>query len=182
METILPALEAELNKDNPKIGDVLLPGLTLQELEEAESMLGMQLQPEMRQLYQWHNGAVQGIEIFPGYAFYSLQEAISLNKDLAREYKDRGLWLLMAHEANWLTLFPDNAGDGYYYDPSRDYALGGVFFNFREAGYSILFPSIRNLLQAIVDCYQQGVYRNGETLDFTREQKILETYGQPITQ
>ena len=180
MDAILQTLEAELKQDNPEIGAALLPGITLRELEIAEAALGTPLHAEMRQLYQWHNGLARGAELFPGYEFYPLQDAIELNQDLVAQYKKSGAWLFMAHEAGWLSLFPDAAGDGYYYDPGRDYETGGVFFNFRESSSYIFFPSVRNLLQAIVDCYRQGVYRGGETLDFEREHQITETYGQPV--
>lgn len=83
----------------------------------------------------------------------------------------------MAHEDNWLILFPDAAGDGYYYDPKRSYEAGGIFYNFREAGYYQYFPSIKNLLKAIVECYQNGVYPREAEADFDIEQQIMNKYG-----
>ncbi|NJC97694.1 MAG: hypothetical protein C3F07_14085 [Anaerolineales bacterium] len=83
----------------------------------------------------------------------------------------------MAHEKNWLILFPDAEGDGYYYDPKTSYDTGGVFYNFRENSYYRYFPSIRNLLKAIIECYQNGVYPQGSIQDFELEDTIMDKYG-----
>jgi hypothetical protein len=76
-----------------------------------------------------------------------------------------------------LSLFPDVAGDGYYYDPNKNYATGGIFYNFREAGYYRYFPSIKNLLKAIVECYQNGAYPQDAEPDFDMEDQIMNKYG-----
>ena len=77
----------------------------------------------------------------------------------------------------WLILFPDPAGDGYYYDPTKNCKNGGVFFNFRESGYYLYFPSIRNLLMAVVEGYRTGTYMPGETPNFELESRIMRKYG-----
>jgi cell wall assembly regulator SMI1 len=181
METILGALEFELQKNQAGIGELLLPGISEARLAEIEAGLGFPINPEVKALYRWHDGLAAGRELFPGYEFLSLEQAVQTNADLAQAYAKKGLGPLMASEATWLIMFPDPAGDGYYYDYRAEYPRGGIFFNFRESGYFIYFPSLRNLLSAIIDCYRQGVYKGTETTDFAREQQILQSYGQEIT-
>lgn len=182
MDTLLQSLESELAKHRPEILQSLLPGITPQELEQGEAVLGQAIHPEMQALYRWHNGLANDKELFPGHGFWPLETAIQTNQELAMHYKEKGLRLFMAHEKNWLSLFPDGAGDGYYYDPKRDYKAGGVFYNFREAGYYRYFPSVKNLLKAIVECYQNGVYPQGADPDFDMEERIMNNYGFAVEQ
>jgi len=106
-----------------------------------------------------------------------LETAIQTNHELAAAYRQHGVSAWMAHEAGWLSLFPDAAGDGYYYDPTQSYPDGGVFYNFRESGYYLYFPSIRNLLMAVVECYQTGAYKPGQMPDFDLEFQVMRKYG-----
>jgi hypothetical protein len=180
MDTLLPSLESELEKYDPEIIQSLQPGITVEELERAEARLGQAIHPEMQAFYLWHNGLANDKELFPGHGFWSLEEAIRTNQELAVQYQEKGVSLLMAHEKNWLILFPDSAGDGYYYEPARRYETGGIFYNFREAGYYRLFPSVKNLIRAIVECYQSGAYLPGAEPDFEMEQQIMNKYGVEI--
>jgi hypothetical protein len=117
------------------------------------------------------------LEQIPGCEFWSLETAIQTNHDLAAAYREHGVSALMVHEAGWLILFPDPGGDGYYYDPTKGYENGGVFFNFRESGYYLYFPSIRNLLMAVMEGYRTGAYMPGETQNFELESRIMRKYG-----
>ena len=177
MEEAIRGFEAELAAHQPGLDDAWRPGITAAELGLAESASGHPFHPEMQALYRWHNGLKANAELFPGYSFIPLEEAIRTNHEVNAAYARSGMGPLMAHEANWLVLFPDPAGDGYYYDPAARYESGGVFFNFRESGYYIHFPSVRNLLVALTECFRQGVYRAGETTDFGLEIRILTKYG-----
>jgi hypothetical protein len=177
MDAILASLERELKQQRPDFDTVARPGITPQELQQATAAFSTTVHPDMQRLYQWHNGLTDDAELFPGHTFWSLEEALQTNKELTADYAQSGFSELMAEEATWLTLFPDGAGDGYYYDPKYDYASGGVFYNFREIGYYMRFPSIKNLLMAIVECYQAGVYRGDTVLDYKAEQQIMQKYG-----
>jgi hypothetical protein len=99
------------------------------------------------------------------------------NRQLNADLQQRGYAALLAEEQHWLELFPDGGGDGYYYDPMRPYERGGVFYNFRETGYFIEFPSIKNLLAAIVECYRRGAYAGDGEVQYELEQQILLRYG-----
>ena len=178
LNTLLQNFEAEVLAAQPEVAGLLQPGVTDAELDQAEAALGIPLHPEMRALYRWHNGMKEhSLYLFPGYDFYSLEEALRLRSDSNAYFKEKGMELFMAHEFNWLILFPDPAGDGYYYDYKKDYERGGIFFVFRESGYYIHFPSIKNLLAGLIECYQQGAYQGSETVDFKLEQQIMESYG-----
>lgn len=177
MESLLQSLETELEMHDPGLVRSLQPCITLEELDRAEAILGQDIHPELRALYSWHNGIEDGKEFIPGHTFWSLEDSIRTNQEANREYQRRGVGWLMVHEKNWLVLFPDPAGDGYYYDPARRYDTGGIFYNFRESGYYRYFPSIKNLLKAIVECYQNGAYsKDGET-DFDLEDRIMDQYS-----
>jgi hypothetical protein len=182
IDDLLLSLETELRIHRPDMLASLQPGISDEKLLQAEATLGHSIHPEMQALYGWHNGFVNGDELFPGHSFWPLEEAIRTNREINAQYREKGFSLLMAHEEHWLTLFPDSAGDGYYYDPVKAYESGGIFYNFREAGYYRYFPSIRNLLKAILVCYQQGAYlKNGET-NFELEEQIMERYGMAVEQ
>jgi hypothetical protein len=173
MDSLLQSLEKELEQHQPDAIASLLPGITTEELEQAEAVLGQSIHPEMQALYRWHNGLANNQELFPGFGFWSLNEAIQTNND----FGERGVYTFLPGEKSWLILFPDIAGDGYYYDPERIYETGGVFYNFREDGYYRYFPSIKNLLGAIVECYQSNVYLPNADPDFQAEEQIMNKYG-----
>jgi cell wall assembly regulator SMI1 len=182
MDALLQSLELELARHRPEIIPALNPGMTAEELQQAKRTLGVAIHPEMQALYRWHNGLDESQELFPGHGFWSLETAIQTHQDFWREYEARGMGFFMAHEKNWLSLFPDTAGDGYYYDPQKEYEAGAVFYNFREAGYYRYFPSIKNLLKALVECYQNGVYPQGAEPDFDMEDRIMNKYGVAVEQ
>ena len=177
MDTLLQSLESELEKHRPDIVHSLQPGITLEELKQAEETLGQPIHPEMQALYRWHNGLTTDKELFPGHGFWPLKNAIQTNQELTMQYQEKGVSFLMAHEKNWLILFPDGAGDGYYYDPKRSYETGGIFYNFREVGYYRYFPSVKNLIRAIVECYQNGAYPQDADTNFEIEEQIMNKYG-----
>lgn len=183
MDTLLQSLEIELRIYDPGMIQFLQPGITLEELERAEAILGQAIHPEMRALYRWHNGLANDKELFFGHGFSPLENAIQMNQEFTRYYQEKGLSFFMAHEKNWLILFPDGAGDGYYYDPKRSYETGGIFYNFRESDYYRYFPSIKNLVKAIIESYQGGVYPQDPkpNLNIEKqimiEEKIMNKYG-----
>lgn len=177
MDELLRELEAETLRNQPEAAALLHPGISEAALTEVEAGLETPLHPEIRALYQWHDGMDGAADLFPGYEFIPLEEAVRERQVANEEYRLRGLELFMTHEKNWLAVFMDPAGDGYFYDFKTEYSSGGVFFVFREADYRINFPSLRNLLAAIIECYRQGAYAGTQTLDFGLEVKIMETYG-----
>jgi cell wall assembly regulator SMI1 len=180
LDELLHDLEAVLNQYRPETIQSLMPGITQEQLGLAESALNQSIHPEIQALYRWHNGLGNEEELFPGYRFWELDRAIQVNQEANNFYKEKGVSLLMAHEKNWLVLFPDFSGDGYYYDLKGSYETGVVFYNFRESNYYRYFPSIKNLLRAIIDCYQNDVYPIDGDPNFEAEDAIMEKYGKEI--
>lgn len=87
---------------------------------------------------------------------------------LARQVRDGGALQRTAHNVfsghrdSWLTLLPDGAGDGYFFDPQRRASDGAVFYHFLETGHYVFFPSAKNLLTGISECYETGVFAVGD--------------------
>jgi hypothetical protein len=173
LETILISLENELAKHRPETKQSLRPGISLEELDEAQAILGQSIHPDMQAVYRWHNGLENDEELFFGYMFWDLDSAIQINL----EFQKKGLFILLPHHKDWLILYPDAAGDGYYDTPQGSYDQGGVFYVFRETGYYRYFPSVKNFLMAIVECYQIGPYPQEKEPNYELEEQIMDKYG-----
>jgi hypothetical protein len=62
----------------------------------------------------------------------------------------------------------DGAGDGYFYDPKRSDSEGAFFRYFAEMSYYLWFPSLRNFLAGVVECYESQAVKvsaDGKSLD-----------------
>ncbi len=177
MDELLHEFETEVIQNQPSAAALLRPGISEARLQQVETALGTPLHPELRALYRWHDGMERSQYLFPGYEFYSLEEALQLRDEANSYFREKGLELFMAHEANWLILFSDPAGDGYHYDFRKSYEDGGVFFVFRESAYRVDFPSLKNVLAGLIECYRQRAYQGSQTLDFGLEQQIMESFG-----
>ncbi|NJC97693.1 MAG: hypothetical protein C3F07_14080 [Anaerolineales bacterium] len=88
MDELLRSLEIEIERHFPEVIQSLEPGITAEELEKAEAALGQTIHPEMQALYRWHNGLANGEELFPGHSFWSLENAIRTNQELAVQYRE----------------------------------------------------------------------------------------------
>jgi len=179
-DDLLRTLDAVIAAHHPDLIRSLRPGISKEELARAEADLGLPIHPDLAALYRWHNGLEDSRELFPGHGFFPLEDAVRLNFEI----RESPFNILLMAEKNWLVLFPDPAGDGYYYDPSRTYAAGGVFYTFREDNYCRYFPSLKNLLRAVIELYEEGLLPyelQPEGFDLfgqiAREEEILEQYG-----
>lgn len=79
-------------------------------------------------------------------------------------------------------MFDDGAGDGYFYDPDRRKQEGVIFYHFAEDTDFRFFPSARNLIAGVVECFESEAYRpsaDGEHLDedFEQAMRIWQNYG-----
>src|SRR5207253_1429185 len=86
------------------------------------------------------------------------------------------------HRKGWIQVLDDGAGDGYFYDPKRTDAEGAFFHHFAEARYYLWFPSVRNFLAGVIECYDcqaVKVASDGKTLDedSDRAEKIWTRFG-----
>jgi len=164
--TVLSDLEVTLREHAPTVAESLQPGLSNQEIMELEETYGFQLTDELRALYKWHNGTSSEtvIDFIPGHRFLSLDEAVRERVALRSELKESTVLQRAAYDAvashmtPWLTLLSDGAGDGYFYDPTRQSAGCEIFYTITELGHFVFYPSLKNLLTQIRDCYDSGAY------------------------
>lgn len=169
VDEILRQLDSRIEEHSPKTFAALRPGLGRDEITAIESEYGIRLTDEMRGLYAWHDGMAldSGQSFFGIYQFVPLEHlaksALAENQQLANAtmLQRSFYWAFCGHRKNWIDLFPDGAGDGYFVDPTRNPNRGAVFYNFNEMGSYRFYPSFSSLMSAISDCYDAGIYDDG---------------------
>lgn len=139
---ILRNLDTRIEQHSPKTFAALQPGLSRDEIQKLETEYGLSMTDELRQLYEWHDGISldSDRDLFGIHRFYPLKrlaEAHQLRKQTTA--KQTGLvglidWAVCRHRRDWIELFPDDCGDGYYVDPTRRPVQGAIFYNFTETG------------------------------------------------
>jgi hypothetical protein len=93
----------------------------------------------------------------------------------------RAGWAVFAgHRNSWIQALNDGAGDGYFYDPERTDVEGAFFYHFAEDGSYTWFPSLRNFLSGLIECYQTKsitLEKDGKNLkeDVSRTQAIWQS-------
>ncbi|MFT4110581.1 SMI1/KNR4 family protein [Propionicimonas sp.] len=103
------------------LDEVLRAGASPAKLGKAETKLGIQFHPDLRELFQLANGMrrIRGHNNEPsllGFSFPSLQEAVRQTIDLrdaAEEYGTAGAW-----RASWLKVFDDIDNECFVVDCS----------------------------------------------------------------
>jgi hypothetical protein len=103
--------------------------------------------------------------LIPGHRFLSLEEIVR-ERAAMRQQRSAESWLqrpahavFAGHRNSWITIMEDLAGDGYFYDPARKTSGGSFFYCFAEEGSYLYFPSFRNFIAAILDCYDSDAFR-----------------------
>lgn len=172
-----------LETNAPIVAKSLQPGLSDARISELETQGGFRLSDDFRALYRWHNGMATNstIGLLPGQRFVSLEEAVA-ERSLMRQQSGAAVSLFAAHRKGWLHVLDDGAGDGYFYDPQRADAHGAFFFHFAETGDYLWFPSLRNFLSGVIECYHTQavkVAEDGQDLDedFDRTERIWNRLG-----
>jgi hypothetical protein len=185
-EQLLTELSSKLDKLGTNVASALRPGLTDPDIAALETKYNVSLPPDLRALYKWHDGAGDA-EFFPGHFFRSLEEALKSRASLAESNSKTRLErvafaAVVAHRKTWIEIFPDGAGDGYFFDPARSEKEGPFFYNMAEAFYYIWFPSAKNFLAGLVECFDSGAYKldpkqGGLDADFEKADAIWRRYG-----
>ncbi len=182
-EQLLGALQAVLERNAPIVARSLLPGLSDAEISELEAKGGFRLSNELRAFYRWHNGMATNrtVGLLPGQRFVPLAEAVA-ERALMSQQSGVALMVFAGHRRHWLHVLDDGAGDGYFYDPLRTDAQGAFFFHFAEVRQYVWFPSLRNFLSGIIECYQTHAVKltpDGKDLeeDGDRTEKIWSRLG-----
>ena len=182
-EQLLARLQATLETNPPVVARALQPGLSDVQISELETQGDFRLSGDLRALYRWHNGLHTNstVGLLPGQRFVSLDEVVA-ERALMRRQSSAAFRLFAGHRKSWLHVLDDGAGDGYFYDPERTEAQGPFFFHFAEVGHYIWFPSLRNFLSGVIECYQTQAVKvatDGKSLDEDsgRTEKIWNRLG-----
>ncbi len=179
MDEALARFEAALAKHAPLSLEHLQPALSAERIAELEQEGGFQLTDEMRALYRWRNGVPPKdlTEIIPLHNFRSLEEAAERHKEVSKSSNDP----IIGHMAVWVPVFGNPFGDGYFCDPTRSPEQGAVFECSIELGSFRFYPSLRNLLVGLAECYETGAFTmdaQGQLNDdYDKTSEILRKYG-----
>lgn len=157
----------------PRIAQGLQPGLTREQIEVQVQALPFRLPEELYLLYQWRNGGTveiapeghppyQGaIELLPPYRLLSLEEAIEEYTNFLACYGE--LEQSGDIPADSYLCFPVMNDSVYYYaarcdtEPKASAAILEANL-FAEDRLSLTFNSLTEMMQAIVECCETGVY------------------------
>lgn len=189
-EQLLARLQSVLEINAPLVASALQPGLSDAQLSALEAQGGFRLSEDLRALYRWHNGLATNstVGLLAGQRFVPLEEVVR-ERALVGQQVASGSALQRAaisafagHRRGWVQVLDDGEGDGYFYDPKRADAEGAFFHHFAEGGYYLWFPSLRNFLSGVIECYESRAVRvatDGRSLDedFDLTQKIWERFA-----
>lgn len=182
-EYLLMRLQSVLETNAPMIAQSLQPGLSEDRIAALEVEGRFRLSDDLRAFYKWHNGVVPNtsVGLLPGHRFKPLDELV---RERAHATAAQGavFSVFAGHRKGWVHVFDDGAGDGYFFDPQRSDAEGAFFFHFAEVGYYVWFPSFRNFLAGVIECYEAGAFKvsaDGVSLeeDFGRTEKIWKRFA-----
>ena len=189
-EELLARLQAVLETNAPIVARSLQPGLTDAQIAALEVQGGLRLSDDLRALYRWHNGITtnSAVGLLAGQRFVPLDEVVRERALVAQQVAtgsavQRSAFSVFAgHRTGWVQVLDDGAGDGYFYDPKRTDAEGAFFHHFAEMSYYVWFPSLRNFLAGIVECYESQAIKvaaDGKSLDenFDRTEKIWSRFA-----
>lgn len=192
MPEILARLESVLKTNAPYVSTNLQLGLSPENISKLEQQYHLQLPDEIKAIYQWHNGSVSNtnrlVDFIPIHRFLPLEEALEERATLAPQkvpFAQRIVYHLFAsHRESWVCLFDDGSGDGYWFDLKRKPAQGAIFFNFTEEASYTFFPSAKNLMAGLAECYTQGAFHMKKDSsppeleeNFEQSQKIWSQFG-----
>ena len=175
-EQLLTRLQSVLETNAPIVVRALQPGLSEAQISALESKGGFRLSDELRALYRWHNGMGTNstVGLLAGQRFVPLDEVVRERALVRQQVASASLFqraafsIFAGHRTSWIQILDDGAGDGYFYDPKRTNAEGAFFYHMAQAGYYIWFPSVRNFLAGVIECYDSRAVRvaaDGKTLD-----------------
>ena len=127
-------------------------------------------------------------EFLPGQRFLPLEDVMRERSVVAQQEASatalqRAAYSVFAgHRKYWVHIFDDGGGDGYFYDPNRRDSDGAFFFHFAEVAYYVWFPSVRNFLAGVIECYETEAVKvaaDGKSLEENSQQteKIWARFG-----
>ena len=189
-EQLLARLQAVLETSAPLVAASLQPGLSDAQISTLESQGGFQLCGDLRALYRWHDGigTKSTVGLLAGQRLVPLEEVVRQRALVGQQVasgsgaEGAAFSAFAGHRKGWIQILDDGAGDGYFYDPKRADAEGSFFYHFAQGDSYLWFPSFRNFLAGVIECYESQSVRiaaDGKHLneDFDRTQKIWERFA-----
>ncbi len=185
VEQLLAKLQAAIETNAPAVSQALQPGLSEAQISALESQGGFRLSANLRAFYRWHDGMTTNttLGLLPGQRFLPLEQCVAERVMIGQQTgaaasAQRAAFAVFAgHRKNWVHVLDDGAGDGYFYDPERTEGNGAFFYHMAEGGYYVWFPSFKNFLSGVIECYETRCVRlsaDGKSLDEdgTKTEKI----------
>lgn len=170
---LLVQLQAVLEKRAPEIAKSLQPGLTDAQITALETQNNLHIPNELRDLYRWHNGMNTNSPhwLLPGQSFPPLEESIH-NRITPNSIAS---FIFAGHQKSWINVLDDRAGDGYFFDPERTEKDGPFFYHFAETGTYRWFPSLKNFISGLIDCYEtQAIQTTTNSIDMKENSEQTE--------
>jgi cell wall assembly regulator SMI1 len=177
-EELLARLQPVLEQKAPEVARVLQPGISDEQIQALESKGKFHLSGELKALYRWHDGmSTNGwLNFIPGHFFYPLEEVVAGRLALEAQVKantraQRAAFEIFAgHTKSWVMILDDGAGDGYFYDPERN----SFFYHFAETANYQWYPSLRNFLAGVIECYETGAFYSTNIVNSVRLEEDYE--------
>jgi hypothetical protein len=169
VEQLLARLQAAIETNAPAVVQALQPGLSEPQISALEAQGGFRLSSDLRAFYRWHNGMGTNtiLGLLPGQRFLPLEQCVA-ERALVGQQRGAAFAVFAGHRKSWVHVLDDGAGDGYFFDPERTDATGAFFYYMAESGYYVWFPSFRNFLSGVIECYEARCVRlsgDGKSLD-----------------
>ena len=176
VEQLLAHLQVALETNAPGVVQALQQGLSEAQISALEAQGGFRLSGDLRAFYKWHNGMATNttLGLLPGQRFLPLEQCVGERVMMGQQtgsapsVQRTAFAVFAGHRKSWVHVLDDGAGDGYFYDPGRTDATGAFFYHMAEGGYYVWFPSFRNFLSGVIQCYEThsvSLLADGKTLD-----------------
>ncbi|MBB2974948.1 hypothetical protein FHX49_000489 [Microbacterium endophyticum] len=152
----LDRVEAALRVlDRHVLLDALQEGLSGAAAGEQLAGVGLVATEELEQLYRWRNGtsatvaSLDDIQIFPGYSFLSIEEAVANYRVFLADRR----WV-----EGWFPVFANGGGDFYFVDLKAAQSRAVRHFCIDELEYPPEFLSLSAMIQTLAECFERGVF------------------------
>ncbi|MEG4345202.1 HEAT repeat domain-containing protein [Microcoleus sp. A003_D6] len=189
-----------IERHEPSWIEYLYPGLSKDEIDDLVRDLPIQFYPELYELYQWRNGAVEGDEwketawIFHSWAFRPLQEIVAeLRQDIfthqtiqTNNIADVGIIKPYWGNFKYLNIFyhilwEDN---GCVLINNILNFCPIIFHRLEEGELTLLekYTSLTSMMLTIAECYETGAYFIGDYISRNpeKEYQIWRKYNSQI--
>ncbi|MFB8798276.1 MAG: HEAT repeat domain-containing protein [Microcoleus sp.] len=186
-----------IERHEPSWIEYLYPGLSKDEIDDLVRDLPLQFPPELYELYQWKNGAVEGDEwketawIFHSWTFRPLQEVVSgLRRESSRYQINNIIYIDLTkfywESFNYLSIFyhilwEDN---GCVLINNILNFCPIIFQRLEEGELTLLekYTSLTSMMLTIAECYEAGAYFIGDYISRNpeKEYQIWRKYNSQI--